>query len=65
MNHFGKNIVTLGCGYRSQMFYCDIAYKLEMQQSEFYPFSDFEYLNPGASVNSTKHSLIATVGMRF
>lgn len=65
INRFGKNIVTLGCGYRSAAFYYDFAYMLETQKSEFYPFYDMEYVNPGANVNHTNHSFIATVGMRF
>lgn len=65
MNYFDKNVVTLGCGWRKGPFYLDLAYMLEMQNSEFYPFDDYPYGNPGATVKHTNHSVIATVGMRF
>ena len=65
MNRFGKNIVTVGFGWRDSLFYLDFAYKLELQKAEFYPFYDFDYPNPGASVNSINHSVVATVGVRI
>jgi hypothetical protein len=65
MNYFDKNVVTLGCGWRKGPFYLDLAYMLEMQNSEFYPFDDYPYANPGATVKHTNHSVVATVGMRF
>lgn len=65
MNRFGKSIVTAGFGYRGKAFYADLAYMLEMQKSEFYPFYDFEYVNPGATVKDVNNSLVLTVGMRF
>lgn len=65
MNRFGKNVVTAGFGWRDSMFYLDLAYKLELQKMEFYPFYDFEYSNPPATVDYMNHSLVATVGMRF
>ena len=65
MNLFGKNVITAGIGLRGKMLYFDMAYALEMQKAEFYPFYDFEIVNPGAAVTLTKHSLVATLGMRF
>lgn len=65
MNRFDKNVVTMGFGWHDTMFYCDFAYKLELQKAEFYPFYDFDYVNPGASVEQMNHSIVATVGMRF
>ena len=65
MNRFGKSIVTAGFGYRGKAFYADLAYMLEMQKSEFYPFYDFDYVNPGATVKDVNNSLVLTVGMRF
>lgn len=65
MNRFGKNIVTVGLGWRDTLFYLDFAYKLELQKAEFYPFYDFDCPNPGASVNSINHSVVATVGVRI
>ena len=65
MNRFDKNVVTVGLGWRDTMFYCDFAYKLELQKAEFYPFYDFEFVNPGASVDQINHSIVATVGVRF
>lgn len=65
INRFGKNIVTVGLGWRDALFYIDFAYKLELQKSEFYPFYDMDYPNPGATVNSVNHSVVATIGMRI
>jgi hypothetical protein len=36
-----------------------------MQKAEFYPFYDFEAVNPGAAVKMANHSVVATLGMRF
>ena len=65
INRFGKNIVTVGLGWRDALFYIDFAYKLELQKSEFYPFYDMDFPNPGATVNSVNHSVVATIGMRI
>lgn len=65
MNSFDKNVITAGLGYKGSLFYCDVAYKCEMQSAEFFPFYDYEWENPGATVTRTNHSIVATVGMRF
>lgn len=65
MNLFGKNVITAGIGLRGKILYLDLAYALDMQKAEFYPFYDYEVANPGAVVTMTKHSLVATLGMRF
>lgn len=65
MNRFDKNVVTMGFGWHDTIFYCDFAYKLELQKAEFYPFYDFDFVNPAATVDQMNHSVVATVGMRF
>lgn len=65
MNKFEKNVVTLGAGYRYKGFYFDVAYMLQTQKADFYPFYDEDYINPAAEVKNTDHSVIATIGMRF
>ena len=65
MNRFDKNVITSGIGFQGKMFYLDIAYVLEMQKADFYPFYDYEFVNPGAAVTMNNHSLVATLGMRF
>ena len=65
MNRFEKNVVTAGLGLRGNMFYLDLAYLMEMQKAEFFPFYDYDIVNPGAAVRMTNHSVVATLGMRF
>jgi opacity protein-like surface antigen len=65
MNRFDKSVITSGIGFHGKMLYFDLAYALEMQKAEFYPFYDFEVANPGAAVTMANHSVVATLGMRF
>jgi hypothetical protein len=65
MNRFDKSVITSGIGFHGKMLYFDLAYALEMQKAEFYPFYDFEAANPGAAVTMANHSVVATLGMRF
>ena len=65
MNRFGKNVATFGFGYRGSLCYWDFAYKLDIQKSEFYPFYDYDFVNPGAAVREMNHSIVATVGLRL
>lgn len=65
MNRFGKNVATFGFGYRGSLCYWDFAYKLDIQKAEFYPFYDYDFVNPGATVRQMNHSIVATVGLRL
>ena len=65
MNRYEKNVVTFGAGYHGKMFYFDMAYMLEMQDSDFAPFYDYEVPNPVAKVQAANHSAVATIGIRF
>jgi hypothetical protein len=65
MNRYEKNIVTCGFGFRGKSFYFDVAYMMEAQKADFYPFYDTEYANPAAKVDCINHTAMATVGMRF
>ena len=65
MNRFGKSVMTLGLGGKETLYYWDLSYMLEHQKSEFYPFFDYDAPNPGATVRNVRHSIVATLGMRF
>jgi hypothetical protein len=64
-NRYDKETVTAGIGYRGKMLYFDMAYVLQTQKSDFYPYCDVEEFNPAATVDYTTHALTATFGMRF
>ena len=64
-NKHDKQIVTLGCGYRFKRLYFDIAYMLQTQESDFYPFYDTECENPAAKVTNNRHSVMGTIGVKF
>ncbi|MBQ8336960.1 MAG: hypothetical protein IJY44_05465 [Bacteroidaceae bacterium] len=72
MNSYGKNIATFGIGYAGKYFYADAAYMVQMQKSDFYPYLDYYYddndsyyENRPVEVNTIKHSIMATIGVRF
>lgn len=65
MNRFDKNVFTFGLGYTSKIVYFDVAYMCQRQNAEFYPFYDMDYENPGATVTTVSHSIVAGVGVRF
>ena len=65
INKLEKNVFTLGGGYRYKNLYFDIAYMMQVQKAEFYPFYYSEYDNPVADVKFIDNSLMATFGMRF
>ncbi len=65
MNKYSKNIATLGLGYAAKSFYFDIAYMFQTQKADFYPYYDMEVYNPGASVRSNAHTVVAGIGVRF
>lgn len=65
LNRYDREAVTLGAGYRGKIFYFDMAYVLQTQDADFYPFADPEWYNPAAKVEFTNHTITATLGMRF
>lgn len=65
INRFDREAVSLGAGYRGKMFYFDMAYVLQTQEADFYPFADPEYYNPAAEVEFTDHTITATLGIKF
>lgn len=65
MNSYGKNIFTLGFGYVRKNLYLDVAYMMQLQNSDFYPYYDTEYANPVTNVNTLRQTVAATVGFRF
>ena len=64
-NRFDKESVTVGAGYRSKMFYFDIAYVFDTQKADFYTYYDREYINPAAKMEYSNHTLTATLGIKF
>ena len=64
-NRFDKEQVALGLGYRRKMVYFDMAYVLQTQKSDFYPYCDPDVMNPAAKVEYTDHMVTATLGVRF
>ena len=64
-NRYDKEAVTLGLGYRGKNIYFDMAYALQTQNSDFYPYCDADYYNPAAKVEYTDHMITATLGVRF
>lgn len=73
MNLKAQNTYTLGIGYRGSMFYADLAYKLNSQKADFFPFVYSEadgnvtnYVSPDAtSVKFSRSQVLLTLGMRF
>lgn len=73
MNLKAQNTYTLGIGYRGSMFYADLAYKLNSQKADFFPFVYSEtdgnvtnYISPEAtSVKLSRSQVLLTLGMRF
>lgn len=64
-NRYDKEIVSLGLGYRGETLYFDLAYAMQTQKSDFYPYYDYEEVNPAAKVERTDHLVTATLGVRF
>lgn len=62
-NTHALNNYTVGLGYRSGMFYADLAYKFSSYKEDFYAFEDI-YLNK-TEVTNTRSQVLLTLGMRF
>jgi hypothetical protein len=69
-----RNTLTLGLGYRGNLFYCDVAYKYDFYKSDFYMFDDYRFSDDGnsivgrnqpAEVNHDRHQLLFTLGVNF
>ena len=60
---------TIGLGYRSNMFYADLAFKYSWQKSDFYPFyNEIDYdvvTSMPTKVDNSRSQVLLTVGMRF
>ena len=73
MNLKAQNTYTLGIGYRGSMFYADLAYKLNSQKADFFPFVYSEtdgnvtnYISPEiTSVDFNRSQVLLTLGVRF
>ena len=67
INRFDKNIATCGIGYAGEMLYFDVAYMYQRQNADFSTYYDVDLMSPApvASVKTTSHSVVASVGIRF
>lgn len=66
-NSEALNNYTLGIGYRSSMFYADLAYKYTTYKAKFYPFDTFDgvSLAQATKVTNTRSQVLLTLGLRF
>lgn len=77
-NTFGRNIFTVGMGYRIGQFSIDAAYQYMHQKGEFYPYdSQYSYdagveypttangLLPATEVKNERNQFLLTLGYRF
>lgn len=67
MNLSDTHIATLGIGYRNKWFFADLAYKYRHQTGNYYAFNSL-YSNVAMDpiiVDMSKHSINATIGVRF
>lgn len=67
--HNKTNYITAGLGYRENNWYFDMAYTNRLLDEDYHAFSS-SGLNPAyavspASVKTTNHNLVFTVGLRF
>ncbi len=62
-NAGATNNYTLGCGYRGEMFYVDMAYQYSQYKEDFYAFYN-KYLE-GTELKNNNHKVVLTVGLRF
>ena len=67
MNLSDTHIITCGAGYRNKWFFADLVYKYRHQMGEYYAFNPLysEVLMAPIPVDLSKHSITATVGVRF
>lgn len=72
MNLSDVHIITLGAGYRHKWFYADLAYKYRYQRGDYYAFNPYysQAIDPEAMmspilVNMDRHTITATLGVRF
>lgn len=57
------NNYTLGCGYRGEMFYVDMAYQYSHYKDDFYAF--YSQFLEGTQLKNNNHKVILTVGLHF
>lgn len=57
------NNYTFGFGYRSNVFYADMAYKYQTQKDDFYAFDNTELA--ATTITNNRHQLMLTLGVRF
>ena len=62
-NPGATNNYTLGCGYRGESFYVDMAYMYNTYKETFYAFDSLDL--PGTKVTNNNHKVVLTLGMRF
>lgn len=63
MNVKSRQTLTVGLGYRGNLFYADLGYKYDFYKGDFYAFDNVEL--PAVKVNNDRHQLLFTVGVNF
>ena len=63
LNLKSRQAVTVGFGYRGDLFYADLAYKYDFYKADFYPFDNASI--PATKVNNERHQLLFTLGVHF
>lgn len=62
-NPGATNNYTLGCGYRGESFYVDMAYMYNTYKETFYAFDSLDLRE--TKVTNNNHKVVLTLGMRF
>lgn len=80
MNYGDSHVFTAGLGYRSKIFYADIAYKYRYQHGDFYAFDDYAQTTTdvepmfrwdnvtrlkATDVDLSRHTISVTIGAKF
>lgn len=58
--------ISVGLGYRYQLWYIDAAYVYTDRKSQFKAYTDYSgYVTPGADVKLSQNSIVISTGFRF
>lgn len=58
-----KSSFSFGLGYARRMFYADFAYQLTNYNADFYAFDNYNM--PAIELNTKRHQMLFTLGLRF
>ncbi len=63
-NNGSRSVYSVGVGFREQKYYLDFTYALSQTMDKYYMY-DPAYADASASLLSTSHSFLMTLGFRF